>query len=929
MRDSIRQSFLFDLCAIALFSLCAPGPCPAAESSGLKPLRLRCEYKLNPLGIDTSAPRLDWIVESNERGRKQSAYRILVASSEANLAGEIGDLWDTGKVDSDETIQIPYAGKPLESGARCFWKLMVWDNQGRPSPWSAPATWSMGLLKAEDWKARWIGLDSPLQSLDRKTYLALTMLRNPFKLGFGKIYLPSPHLRKEFKVEKPVRRATLYATALGLYEIRINGARVGADYFTPGWTDYNRRIYYQTYDVTSMLRPGANALAAILSDGWYAGNVGGRGQRIYGSKLRLRGQLQIEYEDGSNEVVLTDQSWRASCGPIREADMQAGEAYDARLEMPGWDQPGFDDRDWKRVDLTESVSVPLEAYPGIPVRKTLEIRPIELNSPRPGVYVFNLGQNFAGWAKLKVQGGRGDKVTLRFAERLNKDGNIYTLNLRSARATDSYVLKGSDVETWEPRFTYHGFQYVELTGFPGTPTLDSITGIVAHSDLRITSSFESSDPLVNKIYLNTLWGQRSNYFEVPTDCPQRDERLGWTGDAQVFIPAAAFNMDVAPFFTKWLVDLEDGQYPDGAFPDVAPRVAANAAAGWGDAGIICPRNIFRFYGDKRILEKHYQAMARYLQFLTQRSPGYLSPPLGTYGDWLNLSDPTPGDLIATAYFGYSAKLMAQMSAALGNTGDAEKYQSTFENVGKAFTERYTSPNGRISGDSQTGYLMALRFGLIPQELRPAASEQLINKIKDRDWSLSTGFLGASLLLPTLSDIGRTDVAYRLILNTRYPSWGYPITQGATTMWERWNSYTQEHGFNTPQMNSFNHYAYGAVSEWIFTTLAGIDTDGPGFKKIIIRPRPGGGITYAKASYDSIRGKITTHWRIQGSRFQLELTIPANTTATVFIPAQKPEDVFESGLPANKSPGVHFLRMQNTSAVFELGSGAYAFTSKGH
>jgi alpha-L-rhamnosidase len=510
---------------------------------------------------------------------------------------------------------------------------------------------------------------------------------------------------------------------------------------------------------------------------------------------------------------------------------------------------------------------------------------------------------------------------------LNPDGTIYTKNLRTARATDSYVLKGGGEETWEPRFTYHGFQYVELTGYPGTPTLESVIGVVAHSGLAETGEFACSNPIVHKLYRNIVWGQRSNYFEVPTDCPQRDERLGWTGDTQVFIRTASYNMDVAPFFTKWLVDLADAQFPDGRFPDTAPRMTPNAAAGWGDAGIICPWTIWRVYGDTRVIEKHYQAMARWIEFLNKRSPGGWSPALGSYGDWLNVKDPTDIGLISTAYFARSAGLMAEMARALGREDDAQKYDELFRTVADAFTRRYVKDDARIEGDSQTAYLMALKFNLLPEPMRDAASARLIEKIKERDGSLSCGFLGVNLLLPTLTEVGRDDVAYRLLTNTRYPSWGYSITQGATTIWERWNSYTKDQGFGNPSMNSFNHYAYGSAGEWMFEAVAGIDTDGPGFKRILIHPRPGGDITWVLASYNSIRGKISTDWSIEGHSFKLDLTIPANTTAIVYVPAAGPDHVTESGRPAAQAESVRFLRMEQGDAVFEIGSGSYAFISK--
>ncbi|MEW6203676.1 MAG: glycoside hydrolase family 78 protein [bacterium] len=913
--------------AITLVVLMGHNPTSAQETRKITPNYLRCEYRVNPLGIDVALPRLSWVVESNERSQKQTAYRILVAGSPEKLNQNTGDLWDTGKVKSDETIHIAYGGKPLKSRMFAYWKVQVWDGQDMPSAWSETALWSTGLLKAEDWMAEWIGYDVPLSNR-QKLDLQLQAANVHYK-RFKCVYLPSPYLRTDFHLDKAVRRAVVYVTALGLYELHLNGRRVGNDYFTPGWSDYRKRVYYQTYDVTDLLRPGGeNVVGAILSDGWYAGNISNQGQRHYGDKLRLRLQMHIEYEDGSEQVVASDGNWRASDGAIREGDIQDGETYDSRREMVGWSGQNFDDNGWKPVVTDDNIKIMVQAYPGIPVHGTMEIKPIALTEPKPSVFVYNLGQNFSGWARLRVRGKAGDKVVLRFAEMLNPDGTIYTTNLRGARATDTYILKGGGEEVWEPRFTFHGFQYVEVTGYPGKPDMETITGIVAHSDLPVVGSFECSNPLVNKLYSNIVWGQRSNYFEVPTDCPQRDERLGWTGDAQVFVRTASYNMDIGAFFTKWLVDLEDGQFEDGSFPSVAPTVHGGTAAGWGDAGVVCPWTIHRVYGDTRILEKHYDAMVRWVDFLDQRSKGHFSPPLGSWGDWLHIDAPTPLELIATAYFARSASLMADMARAVGRDGEAEKYEKMFNDISSAFTNRFVTSDGKVYGDTQTAYLMALGFNLLPDKMRPRAAERLVDRLRERDWRLSTGFLGLNLLLPTLTKVGRIDLAYRLLTNREFPSWGYTIDQGATTIWERWNSFTKENGFNDPGMNSFNHYAFGSVGEWMFSTLAGIDTDGAGFKRIIIRPQPGGDITWVRAGYNSIRGNIAVEWKFEGDDLILNTTIPANTTATVYIPAKNEGDVTESKGPAGQSPGVRLLRMESGAAVFEIGSGSYSFVSKG-
>jgi len=805
---------------------------------------------------------------------------------------------------------------------RCHWKTRVWDKNGKVSAWSQPALWSMGLLKRAYWKAKWICFDTAPFNEDPELHLP-----------------PSPYLRKEFKVNRKIRRATVYISALGLFELFINGHRVGRDHFTPGWTNYRKRVYYLTYDVTDLLKDGDNAIGAILANGWYAGYVGfapmhkkrARDRAFYGQTPALLAQLEIEYEDGKIQTVATDENWKASTGPIRKTDILMGETYDARLEMPGWDRPGFDDQAWKVVTLMDAAKCKIEAYPGVTVQVTQEIRPIEITKPKEGVYVFNVGQNFAGRVRLKVKGKAGTKVVLRFAEMLHKDESIMTENLRRARCTDTYIFRGNGKdEIWEPRFTYHGFQYVELTGYPGKPDLGAITGIVLHSVAPVAGSFECSNAMVNKLYSNITWTQRANFFDIPTDCPQRDERLGWTGDAQIYIRSATYNMDVAAFFKKWLVNLEDDQRRSGAFPDFAPLpyLQYEPSPGWMDAGVICPFTIYQVYGDTHVIERHYEAMTKFMHFLLRTSNDYLRSPRGhCWGDWLSIGGRTSNDLIATVYFAYDAKLMAEMAAAIGRMEDAQRYARLFDNIKTAFNKAYVSANGRIKGDTQTCYALALYMDLLPQALKEKAGARLVELIRERNWHLSTGFLGVKYLLPALTEQGYVDVAFRLLTNKTYPSWGYSIENGATTIWERWNSYKKGKGFQDSYMNSFNHYAFGSVCEWMFASMAGIDTDGAGFKRITIRPQPGGsGITYTKASYDSIYGRIATYWRVRAGKFLLDLTIPANTTARVYIPARDADSITEGGKPASKAEAVRFLRIGDGRAVFAVGSGRYRFMS---
>jgi alpha-L-rhamnosidase len=898
--------------------------------SELRPVGLKCEYRVDPLGIDEGAPRLSWALESEGRGQVQSAYRILAASSEEKLEAEVDLLWDSGRVESGRSVSVEYEGEALRSRSRCVWKVRVWDGAGDPSPYSGPAVFEAGFLERSDWKGGWISLGrKPDEDFEPPTGEDYDDLAN----GLA----PSPYLRKEFPLDKPVRRARLYATARGLYELHLNGSRVGDDVLAPGWTDYDRRVQYQTYDVTPLLAEGQNALGAILGDGWYAGFVGfdpkHRGA-LYGARPQLLAQLHVEYEDGSKERIATDGSWRCSEGPILHSDLLMGESYDAREEMPGWSDPGFDDSAWYGVKAEEIGDTNLVAQPDEGIKVTEELRAKSVTEPEEGVYVFDLGKNMVGWVRLKVEGEAGTEITLRHAEALNPDGTLYTTNLRAARATDRYVLKGDGEEVYEPRFTFHGFRYVEVTGFPGEPQPEAVTGRVVHSAIPPTGSFECSNQMVNELQENILWGQRGNFLSVPTDCPQRDERLGWMGDAQVFVRTASFNMDVAAFFEKWMADVEDAQSPEGAFPDVAPLLQGSGlmdlsrgAPAWGDAGIIVPWTIYRTYDDARIVERHYAAMARWMEYLHEANPDLIrkSRMGNNYGDWLSpRGDHTPKHLLATAYWAHDAKLMAEMAEAIGRAEDASGYRDLNERIKGAFNEAFVSPDGRIDGDTQTCYLLALHMGLLPEDRRPAAAEHLVRTIEREDWHLSTGFVGVGYLCPVLTDTGHTDVAYRLLLNETYPSWGYTIKNGATTIWERWDGWTQENGFQSPNMNSFNHYSLGSVGEWLYRYVAGIDLGTPGYSHIIIHPHPGGDLTFARGEYDSVRGRISSSWRVEDGRFTLEVLVPPNTTATVHVPCA---DVSEGGGPVDEADGVKFLRAGKGETVLSVGSGLYEFAGR--
>lgn len=923
----------------------------ATGGGGLDVGELRTERRVDPLGIDVAAPRLSWQLSASRRGVEQSAYRIQVASRPELLDAAQPDVWDSRRVDSGASVNVAYGGPGLESRQRYFWTVTVWDDTGAEAT-GEPAWWEMGLLSADDWHAGWIGAvpkNEVTWGLDRTARTGGTLgfaafvANLPFTMGIGRsqgVFTdpvtahPVPYLRRTFDVDKPVASARIYSTALGVYELRLNGAKVGDDVLAPGWTDYSVRTQYQTYDVTDQLRQGDNALGAMLGLGWYAGHAAYAGPHVYGETPALLAQLEITYADGTTQRVVSDESWKVAQGPIRSADLLMGEHHDARLDAEGWDRPGFDDVTWAPVGVAGSATsagAALVAQTDPPVQVLGELPARERTEPRAGTYIFDLGQNFAGVARLKVSGPAGTTVTLRFGEELNPDGSLYVANLRGAKATDSYTLGGGGEEVWEPRFTFHGFRYVEVTGYPGVPELDAITGVVLGSAIPDAGTFTSSDAELNQLQSNIRWGQRSNFLSVPTDCPQRDERAGWTGDAQIFARTAAFNADVSGFFTKWLRDLNDNQTAGGAYHDVAPHVSGPGAgtSGWGDAGVVVPWQLYQAYGDTAVIDEHWDGMTAWISYLQANSSGLIRPAAG-YGDWLNINDHTPLDLIGTAYFASSTRLVARMAEATGRTAEAAQYHQLADDITTAFRAAYVRDEGRIHGDSQTAYVLGLSMDLVPEHLRANAAARLVELIEARGGHLSTGFLGARDLMPVLTEAGYTDVAYGLLNERDFPSWRYMIERGATTMWEHWGSIKPDGSFQDPAMNSFNHYAYGAVGEWLYRYIAGIEIDEsrPGYRHSIIQPHPGGGLTSARSTYESDYGTVASGWRIDGDRLLVDVTVPANTTATLHLPART--SVTEAGneLVGSGTEGLRFVSLTDGDAVFEAGSGTYSFVTDG-
>lgn len=877
---------------------------------------LTTEYRRNPLGIDVLNPRFAWQMETDRQGAHQIAYQMIAASHPDLISGNNPDLWDSGRIESDQSVHVTYAGEPLHSRQRVYWRVTVWDETGT-SVQGEIAWFELGLIDSGDWQAQWIG--TMFASGPRSTF-------------------PVPYLRKTFTLPTDAVSARLYITALGVFECSINGQPVSEDVFAPGWTDYQKRVQYLTYDVTSLLQTGENALGAILGDGWAAGYIGWLHRQNYVDRPQLLAQLEITLIDGSTRTITSDGTWTYHFGPITHSDLIMGEAYDARKQQAGWDTPDFMPSNALPVEIFSHPELKLVALNGPTVRRIQELVPVKEPFNRGGMgrkrHVFDLGQNMVGWIRFKGEAPAGTTIAIRFAEVVNPDGSPYTTNLRSAHATDYYTFSGNGTEVWEPKFTFHGFRYVEIEGYAGEVSRDTITGIVLHSEMEQTGTFSCSDPMINQLQNNILWGQKGNFVDVPTDCPQRDERLGWTGDIQVFVRTAAFNMNIAGFMTKWMQDVADAQNSDGSIPSVVPYatdVPTDGGPAWADAAIICPWTIYLSYGDTRILEQSYETMTRFMDFLLATSPGYIrcAPDYEGwpgFGDWLSINASTPRDLIGTAFLAYDASLMMHIAHALGKTQDEAKYGQLFTDVKKAFAERYLiGSNATTAGSrpsvtrkemdeadalsrgnlkivdyesvdsqvfntnlfkpTQTAYILSLHFNLLPEELRPLAAAELVTDIEQRGMHLSTGFVGSPYLPHVLSSNGKLDTAYALMNQKSWPSWLYAVTQGATTIWERWDGWTDDNGFQDASMNSFNHYAYGAIGSWMYNTVAGIEIDPsqPGYKHVIIRPQPGSNLTTACGQLKTLYGEIQSEWTIENQVFNLSVVIPPNSTATVHLP----------------------------------------------
>ena len=924
-----------------------------AVVAGAVPCRLRCEYRENPLGIDVRVPRLSWqMAPMDARGLLQTAYQIEVAASPEGLDTGHGMLWDSGRVVSGDSLHRPYGGPALRTGQRCYWHVRTWDNAGYGSLWSEPAWWEMGLLDASDWEAKWIEPDWD---------------EDP------KVSRPCPYLRTAFSLKGRVKSARAYVTAHGLYELTLNDCPPGDDVFTPGFTAYEKRLQYQTYDVTALLQEGENVVGGILGDGWWRGKVGAASVRnTYGTRLALLMQLNIVYEDGSVDRVTTGEGWKATTGPILASDLKDGEIYDPRREMPGWDAPGYDDGEWRGVRVAPYGYENLVAAGGVPVRRHEELRPGKIIRTPAGETVVDMGQNFAGRVRLHVRGPAGTTVTMQHGEALDKAGNFTMKNLEMPAPLgekllqkDTYILKGDGEECYEPRFTFHGFRYVKVKGYPGEPGTGDFTGVAIYSDMAPAGIFTCSDPAINQLQHNIAWSQKSNFLDIPTDCPQR-ERAGWTGDAQIFARTGSFIMDTSAFFTKWLKDLAAEQHPDGLVTNLVPDAFKGAggffarlegSAGWGDAAVIVPWTMYQCFGDTRILEQQYASMKAWVDYESANAanvhwarklePSYwLSKARRErqrfvwdtkyhWGEWLEpgtwtvslvldtvrrmiFSEPA----VATAYLAYSSGLLAKIAYLLGKDVDAGEYAALHEKVKAAYRAEFVKASGRIVPDRQASYVRALAFDLLPETQRQRTADRLAELVRKNGNHIGTGFLSTTFLCHVLSRYGHLDVAYDLLNQKTVPSWLYAVTKGATSIWESWDGIKED---GTPSM-SLNHYSYGAVGSWLYQVVAGIEIDpeSPGYKHFFIQPQPGGGLTQAQASYESVYGKIVSSWERSGMRMCVEITVPSNTQATVQLPGASPAKVAESGVLLAEAPGIFGVTQTDNATICNVGSGQYIF-----
>jgi len=869
--------------AVLCILLCAWLPAQESSMAGA-PSGMRCEYLTDPIGIDVRQPRFSWVLEHSQRGQKQSAYQVLVSLKPEVAAG---DQWDSGKVSSSQPVHVAYAGKPLESGRTYHWKVRYWDSGDGASPYSAAARFETGLLESADWKGKWIG-------------------------GANQV-------RKEFTLASRPVRARAYIAGLGYYELRINGRKVGDRVLDPAWTTYDKRVLYSVYDITERLRQGPDAVAVTLGEGWFKSRA-------------LRIEIRAELEGGQSVDLATDGSWKTMPGPIQSDSVYNGEVYDARLETPGWDRAGFDDAHWKPATLIEGPKGVLSAQMMPPIRVVETLVPLKLTSPHQGVYIYDLGQNVSGVMQMRVTGPRGTRMQLRHAELLYDDGTLNVENLEEAKATDVYVLRGDgSEEVYQPRFTYHGFRYVELTGYPGTPKFDTLRAKVVHSDVKPAGGFTSSKQILNQIQRNILWGIQDNLESIPTDCNQRNERMGWMADAHLYAETAMLNFDMPAFYTNFLRDIHDVQAPDGTVTDTVPHGYGERPAdpAWGMAYPLLTWYMYEYYGDRRILKQHFDGVKAWTDFLRTRShAGILD--YSYYGDWVPI-EKTPGNLVSTFCYYWSADLVARMAEILGKAGDADAYRKLAAGIRDAFNGKFLNPETGVYGTgTQTAQILPLFLNMAPDGKRGGVLAALRDDIVyTRNTHLTTGILGTKYLFPLLTRTNNSDLAYELATQTTYPSWGYMVENGATTLWELWQNKTG------PSMNSHNHPMFGSIGAWFYNALAGInpDPEKPGFERIVIAPQVVRDLQWAAGSLDTVRGRVSSSWRRADDGLRLEVGIPVGSEAEVRIPklglaaavvSESGRVIWKDGGYLSGAPGIISVQDGGGVLVVRMGSGDYVF-----
>lgn len=887
---------------------------------------LQTEMLENPEGIDVLAPRLSWKLAGKERELKQTGYQVLVASSADKLAANEGDLWDSGKVNSSESTWVQYKGERLKSGDEAHWKVKVWTNKGESS-WSHPAYWSMGLLQYNDWSGRWIGMDRSFPWDEEEKFSRLS----------------ARYFRQEYELPKEISSAKAYIIGLGLYELFINGQRIGDQVLAPSPTDYSENVKYNTFDVTEALRQGDNAIGTVLGNGrYYTMRQSYKPYKIktFGYPKMLL-NIVVEYNDGTTEVLRTDNSWKMTAdGPIRSNNEYDGEEYDARKEMPGWKEAGYDDSQWLNAEYVQEARGTIEAQMNEHMKVVETIKPVSITSLKPGTYIMDMGQNMVGWVRMKVKGDRGDQVTLRFAEVLKDNGGLAMENLRDAKVTDKYTLKGEGEEIWEPSFVYHGFRYVEITGYPGKPTVEDFEGRVVNDALELTGSFKTSNATINQVYENAYWGIRGNYKGMPVDCPQRNERQPWLGDRPTSAYGESFVFDNQKLYAKWLNDIQYAQKADGSIPDVAPaywRYYSDNMT-WPGTYLMIADMLYRQFGNVKPIEKHYSSMKKWLDYMEHNymNEDYVLTK-DSYGDWvappktieegqgMTGNVKYPSKLISTAYHFYYLQIMKQFASLTDNEADIKEYDQLAPKVKKSFNDHFFNADEATYGNNTlTDNLLPLYFGLIPEERKEEVFNNIVKIIEERNnGHLSTGLIGTQWLMRSLTENGRADLAYKLATNTTFPSWGYMVENGATTIWELWNGNTA-----APNMNSYNHVMLlGDLIIWYYENLAGIKSKQPGFREIEMNPVLVEELDFVEAEYESVHGTIRSKWEKSNKDFSWDISIPANTTAVVYLPADSRKNIKENGKDLSRVEGVDFVKMEDDRAVIKIGSGDYSFTSE--